>query len=227
MFKEALALFNLKGMTLLADREYVGKKWFKFLKDNKIYFVIRLRFGDCYKAVNEAPGKTYQQMYGQCLVGKKFCSKQVKLDGQPYYIAMCHNPKGTPGDEVIIFLTRAKPFKKMVDQYVKRWRIECLFRHLKTNGFGLENINLKPPEKSNLLMAVVGLAYALTIRSGWEAKQTIRRIRYQDGSCFPAESIFRKSLSLITPFCTQIKLFIERCILLDEGQNHPILKNVE
>ncbi|MBK8920149.1 MAG: hypothetical protein IPM81_01335 [Saprospirales bacterium] len=32
MFEAALGLFDLKGMTLLADREYIGKKWFKFQK---------------------------------------------------------------------------------------------------------------------------------------------------------------------------------------------------
>lgn len=37
----------LKGMTLLADREYVDKMWSKFMTINKIDFVIRLRHGDC------------------------------------------------------------------------------------------------------------------------------------------------------------------------------------
>jgi hypothetical protein len=36
MFEKALNLFDLPGMMLLADREYIGTKWFKFLKDNKI-----------------------------------------------------------------------------------------------------------------------------------------------------------------------------------------------
>jgi len=54
--------FDLKGMTLLADPEYVGVEWFKFLVDNKIEFVIRLRFGDYYNAIDKAQGKTYQQV---------------------------------------------------------------------------------------------------------------------------------------------------------------------
>jgi len=43
MFRKAFPLFNLKGLTLLADRECVGREWFKFLKDNGIHFVIRMR----------------------------------------------------------------------------------------------------------------------------------------------------------------------------------------
>jgi hypothetical protein len=227
MFREAMEHFDLKGMTLLADREYVGAKWFKCLVDNKIEFVIRLRFGDYYQAVNEAPGKTYQQMYDQCLVSGKFCRKRIELGDRFYFISIRSNPKMPPGDEVIIFLTRIRPVKKTVDQYVKRWRIECLFRHLKTNGFGLEAINFKPVGRSNLLMAIVGLSYALTIRVGWAARSKIRIIQYADGTVFPADSVFRKGLSLLTPGCARLELFLSRYLSLDDGRNHPIFKNLE
>ena len=224
MFSEAMKHFDLTGMTLLADREYVGLKWFKFLVDNKIEFVIRLRFGDYYQAVDQAPGNTYQQMYNQCLAGGKFCRKRIELGGRFYFISMRSNPKMTPGDEVIIFLTRIRPVKKTVDHYVKRWRIECLFRHLKTNGFGLEAINFKPVGRSNLFMAIVGLSYSLTVRVGWAARSKIRIIQYADGAVFPAESVFRKGLSLLMPWCANLELFLERYLSLDDRKNHPILK---
>jgi hypothetical protein len=57
MFETAFLLFDLGGMTLLADREYVGKNWFKLLKDNKIHFVIRLRVTDYQQDVNLARGR--------------------------------------------------------------------------------------------------------------------------------------------------------------------------
>jgi hypothetical protein len=66
MFEAAFSLFDLKGMTLLADREYIGKSWFKFLKNNKIHFVIRLRLGDYVEDVNTAKGKGYEQMLNKC-----------------------------------------------------------------------------------------------------------------------------------------------------------------
>lgn len=34
MFEAALSLFDPRGMTLLADREHIGKEWFQFLKGN-------------------------------------------------------------------------------------------------------------------------------------------------------------------------------------------------
>lgn len=66
MFEQVFKLFNLEGMTLLADREYVGKSWFKFLKKNKIHFVIRMRIGDYFDDVNQVKGLKYQQMLNKC-----------------------------------------------------------------------------------------------------------------------------------------------------------------
>ncbi len=71
---------DLKGMTLLADREYVGKEWFKFLKTNKIHFVIRLRMGDYEEDANASKGRSYQQMLHRCAGRKKLASKRVCLN---------------------------------------------------------------------------------------------------------------------------------------------------
>lgn len=130
LFEEVVRLFDLSGMTLLADREYIGQKWFKYLRSKGINFVIRLRFANYYEAINDQPGKTYQQMYDQCYYQRKFVRKQILIDGEAFYLSMRCNPKDTAKEQVIIFLTPIRPVRKTVDQYVKRWRIECLFRHL-------------------------------------------------------------------------------------------------
>ena len=127
----------------------------------------------------------------------------------------------------IICLTRIRPVKKTVDQYVKRWRIECLFRHLKTNGFNLEAINFQLTDKSNLMMAIVGLSYGLTIRAGWAARAVLRMVSYGDGTVFPAECIFRKRLSLITPWCSSLALFVRRLTGILNGSDHALIRNVE
>jgi hypothetical protein len=62
MSETAFSLFDLSGMTLLADREHIGKSWFKFLKDNKIHFVIRLRVTDYQQDVNLAKGSSYETL---------------------------------------------------------------------------------------------------------------------------------------------------------------------
>ena len=72
MFEAAFSLFDLKGMTLPADREYIGKAWFKFLKENKIHFVIRLRLGDYFEDVNASKGKDYGCIIVKILFSETF-----------------------------------------------------------------------------------------------------------------------------------------------------------
>jgi len=226
LLEQAMKHFDFTGMTLLADREYIGVNWFKLLKTKRLNFVIRLRFGDYYEAVDAVEGKTYQEMYDSCFAQGKFVRKCIDLGGLPYYLSMRYNPKGKPGEEVIIFLTLIRPVKKTVDQYVKRWRIECLFRHLKTNGFHLEEINLKSRARSDLMMTLVCCTYAITIRAACQCRTIIRRIQYADGTAFPAQSIFRRGLGLVTARCASLAHFINYLLYADGKPKLVIPKNV-
>ena len=227
LLEQAMEYFNFSGMTLLADREYIGIKWFKLLRDKGLNFVIRLRFADYYEAVDTAPGKTYQEMYDACFDQGKFVRKCIDLDGQQYYLSMRPNPKRKSGEEVIIFLTPMRPVKKTVDQYVKRWRIECLFRHLKTNGFHLEEINLKSTAKSNLMMTLVCCTYAITIRAACQATTIIRKIEYADGKIFPAQSIFHRGISLVTTRCQSLHHFLNYLMHAESSSKLTFTKNVQ
>jgi Transposase DDE domain len=166
MFETVFSLFDLSGMTLLADREYIGKQWFKFLKDNQIHFVIRLRLTDYQQDVNTAKGSNYQKMILRCASKNKLVKKQILLDGIAYTFIIMPNPKNDAEESVMIFLTTLPNAANAAQLYAKRWKIECLFKHLKTNGFNLEEMNLKDPGKNLLMMAIAATAYILAIREG-------------------------------------------------------------
>ncbi len=227
MFEAAMSLFNLQGMTLLADREYVGKEWFKFLKENKIHFVIRLRIGDYFEDLNAAKGKDYGQMQSKCAGKNKVVKKQIYLEGQAYTMVMMPNPKLEANEPVMIFLTTLPNATKAAQLYVKRWKIECLFRHLKTNGYNLEDLNLKDPNKSLLMMAVVATAYILAIREGWKRRNQIPTQQYSDGSQWPETSIFREGLAILTTKCGQFLEFLAYAFKALNAKNHAIFKNVQ
>lgn len=53
LFNKVFEWYNLSGMTLLADREYVGEEWFKYLVDKGLHFVIRLKKNIYKKYVDE------------------------------------------------------------------------------------------------------------------------------------------------------------------------------
>ena len=223
----ALQHFNLEGMTLLADREYIGKQWFSALVAHRINFIIRLRTGNYRHAVDATPGRAYWQLYEKCLSWRKFVRKRFMLDGKPYYLSMKPDPANAGGEGAIVFLTLLRPAGKTVDQYLKRWRTECLFRHLKTNGFHLEDLNMSCPLKSNLMMAVVCLAYVISIRAGWKDREAIRQIQFDDETVLPAQSVFRHGLSKVFYWCGSFQRFISFLHQLFETKKHRIVKNVQ
>lgn len=227
LFETAFSLFDLSGMTLLADREYVGKTWFKFLKNNKIHFVIRLRLTDYQDDVNGAKGNSYSRMIDRCATKNKLVKKQIWLDGVAYTFIVMPNPKSTAEETVMIFLTTLPNAVKAAKQYAKRWKIECLFKHLKTNGYHLEDLNLKDKDKSLLLMAIVATAYILAIREGQKRQKHIPIQHYQDGTETLEVSLFRHGLAILTSKCFRFIDFIRYLFGILNAKNHPICKNVQ
>ena len=227
MFEKALSLFDLSGMTLLADREYIGTEWFKLLKVNKIHFVIRMRLGDYASDVDAAKGKPYSRMYEKSAAKNKLVKKQVCIGGKVYTIVMMPNPKGDAQEPVFIFLTTLPDAKKAAALYTKRWKIECLFRHLKTNGYNLEDLNLRDTGKNLLMLAIVATAYILAIREGLKRKHSIPKNRYADGSQWPESSIFREGLAVLTAKCYRFVEFLKYALNALSPKNHAIFKNVQ
>lgn len=227
MFEQALKLFDLSGMTLLADREYIGKEWFKFLKDNKIHFVIRLRLGDYETDVSLVQGKNYWQMYHKCLKKNKVIKKQVMLDGSCYTIVMMPNPKTNAEEGVLIFATTRPDARKAAFSYVKRWKIECMFKHMKTNGYNLEEHNLKDTGKNLLLMAIVATAYILAVMQGHKRRKQIAIQRYNDQTETLETSWFRYGLTYLTTQCFDFLRFIKFVFACLNPKKHTLCKNVQ
>jgi hypothetical protein len=227
MFEQAMKLFNLQGMTLLADREYVGKRWFKFLKDNKIHFVIRMRHGDYVEDVNAAAGKSWSRMFAKCVSTQKLVRKQIWLNKQAFTMVMMPNPKVGATEGVLIFLTTLADARTAAQLYARRWKIECLFRHLKTNGYNLEDLNLRDAGKNKLMLAIVTTAYILAIRAGWEQRKRIVKNKYKDGSQWPEVSIFREGLAVLTKICYRFTKFLGYVFRICSTQKQPIFKNVQ
>ncbi|HEV7350298.1 hypothetical protein [Telluribacter sp.] len=72
--RKALSVINLAGFLLVADREFIGKAWFRFLADSDLDFVIRLRKG-IYRQPVEASGQCYGRLEKRAL--KKGYSQAV------------------------------------------------------------------------------------------------------------------------------------------------------
>jgi len=210
----ALKMYDLRGMILLADREYIGEEWFKYLKANKLGFIIRLKKGIYKEYIDEqregqSKGYKHQKwryrgleheakkgLYKNCGV-----AKEVEILGEKYTFVVFKNPKESADEPLVYFLSTLKKKAAIVKAYPIRWTIESCFKHLKTNGFNLESLNFKDSEKIKLMMGIVVFLYILCLGEGWLQYQRKKKSdwkTYKDNSVELAVSIFRKGRSYLT-----------------------------
>ena len=83
-FTKLMEKFNLEGMTLIADREYIGLEWFKVLRTTfKLKYIVRIKKGIYHDQVNATIGKTQQELVDKLKRCKKckIVSKRIELNG--------------------------------------------------------------------------------------------------------------------------------------------------
>lgn len=225
VIEKAFKLYNLKGLVLLADREYIGDKWFKYLKNKGLEFVIRLK-----KRVYKEYVDEQRQDDSGCFIHQKWryiglenkaalkkfrnvgVSKQIEILGEKYTFVVFKNPKAGAEEPLIYFLSTLKDKKKIVKAYPIRWTIETCFKHLKSNGFELEALNFKDDKKIKLMMAIVVFLYALCIEQGLLQYQTSKKSdwkKFSNQSVTLAVSVFRKGLSYLETKFKDLVTFID------------------
>lgn len=219
LLKKVRRRFCLAGKTLIADREYIGTEWFKALIDNNLDFVIRLRHKAYQDIINEAEGQSYAKLRQKVMtsrIAKKALRKQIYLNGMLLYFVVFKNPKNDPKEPVIYLLTTLDlPAKKIAGIYMIRWKIEHCFKQLKSNGFQLEQINLKGESRNRLLMAIMVFAYVLSIHEGLKTykktyvKEYKKRSDPTQKTKERAVSVFRHGIDLLMKFCRSITSFCQ------------------
>jgi Transposase DDE domain len=205
-----LKLLKLSGKTLIGDREYIGESWFKELKINQLDFVFRLRDKSYESAINTV-GKSADKLERKVrkqigrIVGKRF-----ELNQENYFFIITSYKDRNGKIEILKLITTLKNASRAVELYKLRYRIEAFFKHLKTNGFQLEELNLQSGLRVRLMMALLVLAYTLSIVYGLKGY----RRKYpplKHGS--PAMSVFRAGLDLWQNHLSNFVLFLEMILV--------------
>ena len=151
-------LFGLQSIDcIIADREFIGQEWFRFLINNPIKFYLRIRENltvfhkDRELRVswlfNNLPLNTIRHIEKPIFIGEHW----VYLTGMKII-----NKKGNI-EFVIVATCKYDPQTMQV--YAKRWTIECFFKAIKTAGFNLEDTHLKDQKRLEKLLAVIAIAF--------------------------------------------------------------------
>ena len=209
LFTQALDWYQLKGKTLLADREYVGTQWFNFLIDKEIDFIIRIRLGDYEKQVNQSAGFSYDQLLAKVSNSNRSYAKTIQLGKGYFSFSVKRNRHQQPFDPYVILLSSTHPPKEAYKIYALRWQIEQCFKHLKSNGFCLEKMGLKDPMKVRLMMAMVIFAYCISVHFGLSHSHKTPLKTYANGKQYPQISVFRLGLDTLDALWNQIDEFIQ------------------
>ena len=140
---------------LLADREFKGRQWLKYLVSHHWPFCIRT------PANTQVPNKYQNRLLPVRRIfplgtGETMAiQKPRKVWGQVVYLAASRK-----GEELMVVICNAEPSVAIAD-YLQRWQIETMFQALKGRGFNMEETHLRNRDKLSKLLAVLALALAL------------------------------------------------------------------
>ena len=216
----------LPPLILYADREFIGTEWFRYLVKSEINFVIRLRENQQFHLWRN--GKMTEKLYDVKVLARylsRFGLSHVEI---------------VLGDETIIPFTATTQIVEENNQtkvqrwflaaniedpenagvyYNSRWSIEITFGHTKTKGLNLEDFNLVGQHKMEIMLGLVAVVYAISIRQALEEKlyEQVETKTYKNGKQYPAKSTFRLGLERIRKIVRNVKdLFCHLLTLFDE-----------
>jgi hypothetical protein len=148
---EVIGLENIE--VLLADREFIGEPWFRFLIEEKIPFIIRVKQNFLVKGIRSE----YEVPIGELVkkLGKKkqILNHSVSLWGHPLLVSVEYAKRAK---EPMIVVSNNN-FPNSLYLYRWRWGIETLFSCLKSRGFGLEDTHMTDPRKIEKLMFILAI----------------------------------------------------------------------
>ena len=179
-------------INILADREFVGEDWFKWLIENRIPFKIRVKHN--YKSTNSRglPILVDALFYGLKAGDRLSLHGKRLLLGQEVYLTGSRLPCG----ELMIVASPVDQDGCAIELYCERWEIETFFQNLKSRGFNLEDTHIIKTERLTALFQILMLTTCWCIKSGeWIIEQG-RLIKLKNHGR-PSKSLFRHGLDAI------------------------------
>lgn len=169
--------------SLIADREFVGNKWFKTLNKNGVSYFIRVKqntllpWGE--EPIQAAKLFNHLNGYQTRLIEKEMYGSIVFFSGT----------RSLSGELVIVMSNQSLTASQILAKYLQRWSIEELFRKLKTSGFQWENTRMT--KSARLVTLLIILAFGLLMASlvGYD-----QPIPWKKTLGYPLYSVFKQGL---------------------------------
>lgn len=184
--------------SLLGDREFIGKRWFRFLKRHRINFQLRLKQTTL---LRNARGKLVHawRLFAATRVNQMLVIPEARqMWGMELFLSGCYLGAG---EWLILVAPEYAPAPAR--EYKKRWGIETLFGALKSRGFNLEDTHLQDPERLSRLLALLAIAFTWAFVVGqWQA--AVKELKLKKHG-YPPKSIFRLGLNMLCRLVTNLE----------------------
>jgi len=167
LINKFVELFGLSSIDcLMADREFVGSKWLKYLNENGIRYYIRIR--NNFILINKQNNRKYSvtKLFSHLKHNQSdYYRQKFLIDNQTCYISgsLAKNKKGKP--EFLIIVSFDKPIESQ-KSYSERWQIETAFKALKSSGFNIEDTHLTDLDRIQKLLSLVLIAFVWAYKTG-------------------------------------------------------------
>jgi len=158
---------------LMADREFVGDQWIKYLNDNKIRYYIRIR--NNFKIFLPHKNKEIKAfwLFNSLKIGEFLHYRPiVKMGTQLCYISGCKEK----GNDFLIIVSFNKPEQAQIN-YKERWQIETCFKAMKSSGFDIEKTHLEDIERIEKLTLLVMIAFVWCYKTGIFIHENIKKLK--------------------------------------------------
>lgn len=190
-------------LEMSGDREFIGDEWLVSLEHRGLDFVLRLKENQKFHVWHKkrlSTKKVNLKSLAKRLQGKqKAWTEIVTESGYIVKLIIIPNTGRNAKKEPFLFLVtniQETDIQEIQEKFGFRWSIECCFKHLKSNGFHLEEISLEHEHKVHLMLAILTFLYALCIHEGLD-KGTKKIKKYANGQSYRVKSIFRSGLSIL------------------------------
>lgn len=201
---------------ILGDREFIGEKWFNWLKDHQIPFYFRIKHDAIIH--RKGHGISAGKLFGSLAVGQSLIlNKPVIVYGCRLHVAALR----LNATELLIVATDQAP-DTALETYRLRWEIETLFAALKSKGFNFEDTHLDRKDRIETLIAFLAIAFAWAHLTGEWLNQNYKPIAIKNHG-YRAVSIFRYGLDhmqhMLHNIADKIKPFNLCLRILTQGLN--------
>jgi hypothetical protein len=214
----------LDDANIIADREFIGHEWFCHFEQLVMFFTCRIRQG-MYKN-NLIGNLSYIQLQKRALK-KGQASGLIQIKGQIFRLWVIKKMGNDPKEPLIYILTNVLTKRNAPSLYKLRWKIENLFKHLKTNGYNLEDLRMTNLCKIRLVFSMVVLAYVMAILAALDERKSkpSKKKTYKDGRSFDAVSVFKQGQALIKQRFVNLSQFLGLVQFLNVKMSIPIFRN--